>query len=122
MGSAAVRRFAFVAALLLLAPIWCRPSAVAEALDSPGLATVGLSPAGAGAVPAIRRQGTGSWWTAAVRYDNGRSLAAVGLGALFSLLGLLPWATLVSTSALSPSLGRRRHVISLRAPPPACRA
>lgn len=120
MGSAAIRRFAFVAALLLLAPIWCRPSAVAEALvalDAPGMAMVGLTPAGAGTVPAIRRQATGAWWTAASRPDGGRSLTAVGLLALFALVGLTPWATLVASATAPPSLGRRRHVISLRAPP-----
>lgn len=117
MGSAAIRRFAFVAALLLLAPIWCRPSAVAEALDAPGLAMVGLSPAGAGTVPAIRRQATGAWWTAGSRPDHGRNLAVAGLLALFALVGLTPWATLVAVRTAPASLGRRRHVISLRAPP-----
>lgn len=120
MGSAAIRRFAFVASLLLLAPIWCRPSAVTEALDAPGLAMVGLSPAGAGTVPAIRRQAAGAWWTAASRPESGRSLAAVRFVALFALLGLTPWATLVAAGSAPASLGRRRHVISLRAPPLAC--
>jgi hypothetical protein len=120
MGSASIRRIAFVAALLLLAPIWCRPSAVAEALDAPGLAMVGLTPAGTGTVPAIRRQATGAWWTAASRPDHGRSIAAVGLMALFALLGLTAWAPVVAVSTAPASLGRRRHVISLRAPPPAC--
>lgn len=120
MGSAAIRRFAFVAALLLLAPIWCRPSAVADALDPPGLAMVGLTPAGAGTVPAIRRQGTGAWWTAASHPDHGRNLAVAGLLALFAFAGIAPWATLVAVSTALASLGRRRHVISLRAPPFAC--
>lgn len=120
MGSAAIRRFAFVAALLLLAPIWCRPSAVAEALDPPGLAMVGLTPAGAGTVPAIRRQATGAWWTAASRPDHGRNLAVAGLLALFAVAGLTPCATLVAIRSAPASLGRRRHVISLRAPPLAC--
>jgi hypothetical protein len=117
MGSAAIRRFAFVAALLLLAPIWCRPSAVAEALDPPGLAVVGLTPGGAGTVPAIRRQATGAWWTAVTRPDHGRSIAIAGLIALFALFGLMPWATLIAIGTAPASLGRRRHVISLRAPP-----
>jgi hypothetical protein len=120
MGSAAIRRFAFVAALLLLAPIWCRPSAVVQVIDQPGLSMVGLAPAGAGTVPAIRRQATGAWWTAASRPDHGRSLAAIGLVALFALVGLTPWGTLVAASTAPASLGRRRHVIALRAPPLTC--
>lgn len=120
MGSAAIRRFAFVAALLLLAPIWCRPSAVAEVLDQPGLSMVGLTLAGAGTVPAIRRQAAGAWWTAASRPDHGRSMAAIGLLILLALVRLTAWASLVAVTTARPSLGRRRHVISLRAPPLTC--
>ena len=121
MGSATIRRFAFVAAILLLAPAWCRPAAVAEALERPGQALVGLAAAGAGTVPAIRRHAAGAWWTTAARADHGRSLAALGLLALLSLARLVPWATLEVVSTAPSSLARRRHVISLRAPPrPIC--
>lgn len=117
MGSATIRRFAFVAAILLLAPAWCRPSAVSETLERPGRALVGLAPAGAGTVPAIRRHAIGAWWTSAARADHGRVLAALGLLAMLSLTRLLPWARLEAVRLAPPSLGRRRHVISLRAPP-----
>jgi hypothetical protein len=117
MGSATIRRFAFVAAILLLVPAWCRPAAVAEAMERPGRALVGLAPAGPGTVPAIRRHAGGHWLNSSLRADNGRALATVGLLALLSLIRLMPWATLVAVSTAPSSLGRRRHVISLRAPP-----
>ena len=121
MGSATIRRFAFVAALLLLAPIWYRPATVTDALDTRGRALVGLAAAGAGTVPAIRRHAASAWWTAATRADQGRSLAAVGLLALLALTRLMPWATLLTARTVASSLVRRRHVISLRAPPrPRC--
>lgn len=117
MGSVTIRRFAFVAAILLLAPAWCRPAAVAEVLERPGRALVGLTPAQSSTMPAIRRHATGAWWSAAVRADHGRALAAVGLAALLTLTRLLPWATLEAIGTAPSSLGRRRHIISLRAPP-----
>ena len=117
MGSATIRRFAFVAAILLLAPAWCRPAAVAEAWERPGRALVGLAPAGAGTVPAIRRHASGAWWTAAARPEHGRALATVGMLALLSPTLLMPWAMFTAVRAAPSSLGRRRHVISLRAPP-----
>ena len=120
MGSATIRRFAFVAAILLLGPVWCQPGSVGGALERPGRALVGLAPAGTGTVPAIRRHAAGAWWTTAVRADHGRFLAAVGLLALLSLTRLLPWATLQAVRSAPSSLGRRRHIISLRAPPSFC--
>jgi hypothetical protein len=120
MGPATIRRLAFVAAILLLSPVWCRPAEVAEALESPRRALVGLAPAGAGAVPAVRRHAAGAWWTAASRPDHGRHLAIVGLLALFSLTGMVRWGTLPTVTSARPPLGRRRYVISLRAPPPTC--
>jgi hypothetical protein len=122
MGSATIRRFAFVAAILLLAaPAWCRPGAVADARDRPGRALVGLAPAAAGTVPAIRRHAAGAWFTiGAARADHGRAVAVAGLLGLLSLTRLLPWATVKAVSHVPPSIGRRRHVIALRAPPRPC--
>ena len=120
MGTAAIRRIAFVAVLFLLAPIWCRPSPVVEAFDSSAIALVGLTPGGAGTVPAIRRHAPGAWWSTASRLEHGRTLAALGLLAMISALGLVLWARLDPTAPGSPAVGRRRHVISLRAPPRLC--
>ena len=117
MGSAAIRRFAFVAAILLLAPAWCRPASVADALERPGRALVGLAPADPGDLPAIRPTPAGAWSTTAARADHGRALVLVGLLALLSLTRLLPGGTLGAVRSAPSSLGRRRHVISLRAPP-----
>ncbi|HET7722653.1 MAG TPA: hypothetical protein VFK43_21990 [Acidimicrobiales bacterium] len=116
MGSATTRRFALVAAILLLAPVWCRPSVAPRAVHASGLAVVGLAPAGAGSVPAIRRAADG-WSRAVARPDHGRTVATLGLLGLLSLIGLAPWATVRALLAAPSPLGRRRHVISLRAPP-----
>ena len=117
MGSATTRRFALVAAILLLAPVWCRPSVARSVMEAPGLAVVGLAPAGAGSVPAIRRHAGDNWSRAAARPDHGRTVAALGLLGLLSVFGLTPWAILRAVPAAPSTLGRRRHVISLRAPP-----
>ena len=117
MGSATIRRFAIVAAILLLSPVWCRSTVANRALETPGLALVGLVRGATGSVPAIRRQAGDGWSRAVARPDHGRAVAALGLLGLLSLLGLTPWATLRTVPAAPSSLGRRRHVISLRAPP-----
>ena len=106
-----------VAVILLLAPVWCRPSVGQSALEGPGLAVVGLAPAGAGSVPAIRRHAGDGWARTVARADHGRTVAALALLGLLSLIGLTPWATLRAVPAALSPLGRRRHVISLRAPP-----
>lgn len=118
MGSATTRRFALVAVILLLAPVWCRPSVVRTALEGPVLAVVGLAPGGAGSVPAVRRHAADGWSRAATRPDHGRTAAALSLVGLLALMGLAPWATVRALLAAPSPLGRRRHVISLRAPPP----
>jgi hypothetical protein len=120
MRSATVRRFAFVAALLLLAPVWCRSSLATGVADASGHVLAGLNRADAGALPAIRRHDSGGLWVVRAGPEHSRKLFALGLLALLSLVGLVPWAT-VEASLTAPSpLGRRRHVISLRGPPPAC--
>ncbi|HUR24191.1 MAG TPA: hypothetical protein VMZ73_10000, partial [Acidimicrobiales bacterium] len=119
-GSATVRRFAFVAALLLLTPAWCQSSLASAPVDVSGHVLAGLSRGDAGPLPAIRRHDNGGMWSARARPEQSRKLFALGLLALLSLIRLVPWAT-VEAVLLAPSpLGRRRHVISLRAPPPVC--
>jgi len=120
MRSATVRRFAFVAALLLLAPAWCRSSLARGAVQLPGQVVSALSRGDAGALPAIRRHDAGGVWSARGRPEHGRKLLALELLALLSLIRLVPWATVAAVPMAPPALGRRRHVISLRAPPPAC--
>jgi hypothetical protein len=120
MGSATVRRFAFVAALLLLTPVWCRSSLVSGAVHVPGHVLSALSRGDAGALPAIRRHDAGGVWSGRARPEQSRKLFAFGLLALLSLIRLIPWATVEATLMAPSALGRRRHVISLRAPPPAC--
>lgn len=117
MGSATTRRFALVAAILLLAPVWCRSSVPHTSLEASGLAVVGLAPGGAGSVSAIRRHAADGWSRAAARPDQGRTAAALSLVGLLALMGLSPWATVRALLAAPSPLGRRRHVISLRAPP-----
>lgn len=120
MGSATVRRFALVAALLLLSPVWCRSSLVSGPVHVPEQLLSAFSRGDAGDLPAIRRQDAGGVWSARARPEHSRKLFAFGLLALLSLIRLVPWATVESALMAPPALGRRRHVISLRAPPPAC--
>lgn len=117
MGSATTRRFALLAAILLLVPVWCRPSVARIAPDTPVQAVVGPAPAGPGSAPAIRRLAGDGWPRAGARLDHGRIVAALGLVGALALMGLAAWATLLAVRAAPPSLGMRRHVISLRAPP-----
>ncbi len=117
MGSAMLRRFAFVAAMVLLAPVWFRPAAVAHAAGSPGATVIGLAPAGAPPGPAIRRHTTGGWWLAGSRLEYGRALVVLAAVALLSVFRRAPWAILAASRSVPAPLARRRHIIALRAPP-----
>jgi hypothetical protein len=117
MGSATTRRFALLAAILLLVPVWCRASVAHSAFDTHELAFIGPAATSPGSVPAIRRLTGDGWPRAGARLDHGRAVAALGLAGVLSLMGAAPWATLLAVRSAPPSLGRRRHVISLRAPP-----
>lgn len=116
MGSATARRFALVAVLVLLGPAWCQPALVAGAADSAGTEVVRLAPTGSAPAPAIRRTSAG-WWLYGSRPDLGRALVALTAVVLLSLLRPVPWSTLQAVRAAPSALARRRHVISLRAPP-----
>jgi hypothetical protein len=117
MGSATVRRFALVAALVLLAPLWCRPATVARAGEGPTPVLVRVDPTGTIPASAIRRHASVGWSTAGLRPLTGRSLLAVVVIALLSLFRLVRWATLDPLRSAPSALAPRRHVIALRAPP-----
>jgi hypothetical protein len=120
MKSATVRRFALVAALLLLAPVWGRSTLASRAVEVPGHVLAGLSRGDPGTLPAIRRHDGGGLWSARARPEHSRKLFAIGLLALLSLIRLVTWATVDAIRTAPSPLGRRRHIISLRAPPPVC--
>ena len=117
MDPAPIRRLALVAAILLLVPLWSRPSTAARSVDSTAAAVVRVAPTAAASSPAIRRQASGGWWVTGTRLDPGRTLLGLGLVVLLSLLRVVRWDTIDAARwALSP-LVRRRHIIALRAPP-----
>ncbi len=117
MGFATIRRFALVAAMVLLAPVWCRPAVLVQPLESLRAPLAGLAPNGGSSMPAIRRSAVAGWWIAASRTDYGRGPVAVGVVALIALLTLAGWAPLLAMRSSPSPLVRRRHVIALRAPP-----
>jgi hypothetical protein len=116
MRSATSRRFALVAAMVLLAPIWCRPAVITTARQAPGTVLLALTPADHGATPAVRRQISGGWRMAGTRSDFGRGLVLLGVAALLALVRPAP-AARVAAARVAPPLARRRHAIALRAPP-----
>jgi hypothetical protein len=121
MGSATIRRFALVAAMVLLAPLSFRPSVVVRAVQVPGTIVAGLPSDGSPASPAIRRHTAGAWAMAGTRVDQARRLLGLGVVALLSLLVIGPWSILESRRSAPSPLVRRRHAIALRAPPlPSC--
>ena len=117
MGSTSIRRFALVAAMVLLAPIWYRPAALLPAPDSSGVVLVGLAPTGGSPTPAIRRPAVAWWGMAASGTDHGGGFVALGTVALLALLTLAGWAPVAAAGPAQGPLTRRRPVIALRAPP-----
>jgi hypothetical protein len=121
MRSATIRRFAIVAVMVLLAPVWARPAPIGPGARSSGATLAGVTPVGAPAAPAIRGHVGGGWWAAAIRTDVGRRLPALAVLALVSLLLSVSWTSVAERRSAPSPLRRRRHVIALRAPPlPAC--
>lgn len=117
MRLAILRRFALVAVIALLEPLWGHwasvPSVVVEASTGSVLAHAEL---GTTTVPTFRQHVEAAWRGSNARPEPGRALVALALLGLLSLLGLTPWTTLTAARP-APSLARRRHVIALRAPP-----
>jgi hypothetical protein len=129
MRSATVRRFALVAAVVLLAPVWARQAPTARVVQGVESALVGAvaadgtlaAPATATPGAALRRQAGAGWGLSGTRADHGRAVAALALVALLSLLRPAPWARLRAAREAPSSLVRRRFAIALRAPPlPSC--
>ena len=116
MRSATIRRLSLVAALVLLAPMWGRPSAVLPVVEASRSLLVGLAPGDADSVPAIRREAPGVRWLTA-RADHRRSTMALAVVALLVMLRRGLWERVLTIRSAFPSLGRRRYAITLRAPP-----
>ena len=121
MGSATVRRFALVAVMVVLVTLSGRPSVVDRAVGTTDAALVRIVSGTPPAAPAIRRHVAPGGWILGSRVDHGRTLLALAVLAMLSLLRPLPWSTLDPLRSAPSSLTRRRHVIALRAPPvPTC--
>jgi hypothetical protein len=127
MGPATIRRLASVAAIILVAIVWCRPAADAgvagpvqgaEASDRP---MVARAPGGAGAAAAVIRQSHAGWLMHGARPDQGKGPLAAAVVALVLLLSPVLWDRSDRPHSALSSLARRRHVIALRAPPPPLR-
>lgn len=121
MRLAIFRRFALVAVIALLEPLWGHwasvPSVVVEASSGsvPAHAEIGTA-----TVPTFRQHVEAAWRASNVRPEPGRVLVALAVLGLLSLLRLTPSTTLPSARRAAPSRARRRHVIALRAPPALC--
>ena len=116
MRLAILRRFALVAFIALLEPLWGHwasvPSVVIEASSESLLAHPEI---GTATVPTFRQHVEAAWRASNDRPDPGRVLVILAVLGLLSFLRLTPWTALTARSA--PSLACRRHVIALRAPP-----
>ena len=123
MGPATIRRLASVAAVVLVALVWCRPAGLAglagladgvQASDRP---LVAQALGGTGAAPAVIRQSHAGWWLHGTRPDHGKGPFVAALFALVLLVCPVPWGRPNGPRSAPSSLARRRHVIALRAPP-----
>ena len=112
MGSATARRFALVAAMVVLAPVWFRAvSAVHAPEPSDGL-FVGMAHASTVPAPVIRRIAD-SWPSSA----SAHAPTPAAVATLLALLVLARWARLCADPTGASPLARLRHVIALRGPP-----
>ena len=112
------RRFAFVAVIAVMEPLWGHWAALPRLVVE---ASTGTVPAHAeiatAAVPSFRQHVEAVWRASKERPATSRSLAALAFLAVLSLLRPTPWRTLITAQPAPPALARRRHVIALRAPP-----
>lgn len=117
MGSATARRFALVAAMVVLVPVWFRAvPAVGAPAPSDGL-FVGTTAASTAPAPAIRRIADSWPWAhgSSLASTHGPSVAA--MAALLALLLPARWARFCAAPRGVSPLARRRLVIPLRGPP-----
>ncbi len=117
MGSATARRFALVAVIALLAPLWWQP--VTGSVELAGTVVLRIAAPAPSPAPAIRRNVSTGPWVFGSRPLQGRLVVAALLMALVALVPVGPWTGVVAVGAGPSSLIRRRHAISLRAPPSA---
>ena len=116
MGSATTRRFALVAAVVVLAPLWCRAvSDVGAPARSDG-PFVGMTAAATAPALVVRRHASAWPWAPRSSPQPSHGPATAGLAALVALLALSRRAPFAAVPVASP-LSRRRHVIALRGPP-----
>ena len=120
MGPATIRRLASVAAIVLVALVWCRPAGLAglvEGLEASDRPSVVQGLGGAGRAPAVVRQSHAGWWVHGTRPDHGKGPLAAAVVAVMLLAGPVFWGRHDGSRSAPSPLARRRHVIALRAPP-----
>ena len=117
MVSATVRRAALVAAMVLLAPLGWLSESVQGPMERSEAVVARVVPPATPQGPAIRRQNNPGSWLFAFRSALGRGLLAVAVVTALALLHLAVWGRFTALPPAASSLVRRRHAISLRAPP-----
>ena len=112
MGSATARRFALVAAMVVLLPVWLR---AVSAVDAPAPADglfVGMAHASTVPAPVIRR--IADSWPSSV---SAHAPTPAAMASLLALVVLARWARFCADPTGASPLARRRYVIALRGPP-----
>lgn len=117
-----LRRFAFVAVIAVMEPLWGHWAALPRLVVEASTETVPAhAEIGTAAIPSFRQHVEAAWRGSKEQPATSRSVMALAVLAVLSLLRPTPWRTLVTARPAPPALARRRHVIALRAPPaPRC--
>ncbi|MGH9264361.1 MAG: hypothetical protein ACRD1D_06680 [Acidimicrobiales bacterium] len=122
MGPATIRRLGCVAAMVLLAVVWFRPTVPGGPVHAADRPLIGQAPITTGAEPAVVRHSQVGWLLHGTRPDHGKGGVTAAVLALVALLRLVPWGPSDGVRRAPPSIGRRRYAIALRAPPLPSRA
>lgn len=118
MRLAVLRRFALVAVIALLEPLWGHWASVPSVRVEASSGTVSVHPVvGVATVPTFRQHVEAAWRASNARPEPGRTLVTLAVLAVLALLARIPWTSLTAALSARMSLTRRRHVIALRAPP-----